>query len=175
MFAVFFCAFNQLQVGLFSRTIIVIICVVLYINTTVRLPYPRSQSSETFLAFSADQQTCSSDKECSNHQIIVGYRLSVADTLKEVLAKTYFTLDFLLPSDKTFICRFGKTLFYGIIQACSKTLPERLTIGLILPHERFATSIMGKRAGIIVFAASIQIQSANSWIFQPVDVNTVIT
>ena len=96
-----------------------------------------------------------SDTECSNHHIVFGYFLSVADTLKEVISKTYFRLDFQLPSDKTVTCRFGKTLLYGIIQAWCKILPERLTIGFILPHVRFAMSIMGKRAGIIVFAASI--------------------
>ena len=39
-------------------------------NAIVRLPYPRSgdsQGQETVLAPSADKQTCSYDRECSNH------------------------------------------------------------------------------------------------------------
>ena len=45
-----------------------------YINTytcmCIRLPHPRSgdsQGQETFLAPSADKQTCNYNTECSNH------------------------------------------------------------------------------------------------------------
>ena len=40
------------------------------VNVTVSLPHPRSgdsQGQETFLAISADKQTCNYDTECSNH------------------------------------------------------------------------------------------------------------
>ena len=39
-------------------------------NAVVSLPHPRSgdiQSQETFLAPSAEKQSCSYDTECSNH------------------------------------------------------------------------------------------------------------
>ena len=42
------------------------------VNVIVRLPHPRSRDSqgqETFLAPSADQQTRSYHKECSNHHL----------------------------------------------------------------------------------------------------------
>ena len=46
------------------------ICTNLPVNATVRLPHPRSGDNlgqETFLARSADKQTCNYDKEWSNH------------------------------------------------------------------------------------------------------------
>ena len=50
--------------------IYIYIYIYIQIDVIVRLPHPRSgdrQGQETFLAPSADKQTCNYDTECSNH------------------------------------------------------------------------------------------------------------